>query len=156
MRRLLLLSITCTIFLLASCGSGGSVGADTQVEPNVLSGIYSGAYTTNAETVPIPFTLVIAQTESKYIGLLRQMETTYSGTFNSAQINGQMSGRGYDFDLSLTVTEPSDGGQITILGTINGMAINITSITGTTSFGTYTSGSGSCTRNMQVSQTQVP
>ena len=137
------------MFLLASCGSGGTVGTDMQVGPD-LSGTYSGTYTTNIGATPIPFTLNIIQRDVKTIGILGQVETTYTGTFLSRQIYGQVSGKELGFDLSLTLTEPNDGGQISMSGNTNGTLINITSITGTDSFGTYTSGSGSCTRVIPV------
>ena len=137
------------MFLLASCGSGGTVGTDMQVGPD-LAGMYSGTYTANTEITPIPFTLVINEAETKPIGILGLMETTYTGTFLSRQIYGQVSGKELGFDLSLTLTEPNDGGQISMSGNTNGTVINITSLTGTDSFGTYTSGSGSCTRVIPV------
>ena len=148
MRIALFLSISCAMFLLASCGSGGS---GLQAGPELdLPGTYSGTYTVNTEITPIPFTLVLTSTGTKPVGVLMLMETTYTGTFTSPETYGQVSGNGSGLSLSLMVNEPNDGGQISISGDTNGTVINIKSITGTDSFGTYTSGSGSCTKVIPV------
>jgi hypothetical protein len=149
-KNVLFLGLVGSCFSLAACGGGSgtssSSGSTTTSggsnntnngQPGtaaVLAQNYKGTYRTNIITTSPSFLLTLTQNGS-----------AFSGTFTSIKIAGQAVGTVSGSNITFTVTEPGNGGQVTFTGTVSGSTMTIGSITGLDTFGNNTSGTGSCT-----------
>lgn len=160
MKGVLLLGLVVGCLSLTACGGGSASGTvsgnsgdagnnngnnNQQVAPVALAANYTGTYRTNVVTNQTPFAMSLAQNGS-----------AVTGTFASMKISGQVTGTVTGNNVVLTVTEPNNGGQVTINATVNGNTFAIGSITGVDTFGNNTSGTGSCTAQASPPAMSLP